>query len=131
MNKSCSTKVKTDNFTIFNGRYFINMFVMILHHKFTKLTLAFIAGLFTFVSTLTFTGYSQVRYTTGEERLNGLKQRKALEENSLLGKVKFRNIGPSLMGGRVVDLDVNPKDPTEFYLAYASGGLWHTTNNGL
>ena len=34
------------------------------------------------------------------------------------------------MSGRVVDLDVNPKDPTEFYVAYATGGLWHTTNNG-
>ena len=34
------------------------------------------------------------------------------------------------MSGRVVDLDVNPKDPTEFYVAYASGGLWYTNNNG-
>ena len=34
------------------------------------------------------------------------------------------------MSGRVVDLDVNPDDPTEFYVAYATGGLWHTTNNG-
>ncbi|MDE3254260.1 MAG: glycosyl hydrolase, partial [Bacteroidota bacterium] len=30
----------------------------------------------------------------------------------------------------VVDVDANPNDPTEFYVAYASGGLWHTTNNG-
>ncbi len=34
------------------------------------------------------------------------------------------------MSGRVVDLDVNPEDPTEFYVAYASGGLWLTKNNG-
>lgn len=34
------------------------------------------------------------------------------------------------MSGRVVDLDVNPVDPTEFYVAYATGGLWHTVNNG-
>ena len=34
------------------------------------------------------------------------------------------------MSGRVVDVDVNPNDPTEFYVAYATGGLWHTTNNG-
>ncbi len=25
---------------------------------------------------------------------------------------------------------MNPQDPTEFYVAYASGGLWHTQNNG-
>jgi len=30
----------------------------------------------------------------------------------------------------VVDIEVNPQDPTEFYVAYASGGLWHTQNNG-
>ena len=34
------------------------------------------------------------------------------------------------MSGRVADLDVNTVDPTEFYIAYASGGLWYTTNNG-
>jgi hypothetical protein len=30
----------------------------------------------------------------------------------------------------VVDVDVNPADPTEMLVAYASGGLWHTENNG-
>jgi hypothetical protein len=35
------------------------------------------------------------------------------------------------MSGRVVDIDVNPDDPTIFYVAYASGGLWKTTNNGI
>ena len=34
------------------------------------------------------------------------------------------------MSGRVSDLAVNPKDPSNFYVAYASGGLWETTNNG-
>lgn len=28
------------------------------------------------------------------------------------------------------DIDVNPNDPTEFYVGYASGGLWYTKNNG-
>ena len=34
------------------------------------------------------------------------------------------------MSGRVVDIAVNPDDPTHFYVAYASGGLWETKNNG-
>lgn len=34
------------------------------------------------------------------------------------------------MSGRVVDVDVCPDDPTHFYVAYASGGLWVTYNNG-
>src|SRR5690606_18903673 len=32
--------------------------------------------------------------------------------------------------GRISDLEVSPTDPTTFYAAYASGGLWKTTNNG-
>ena len=34
------------------------------------------------------------------------------------------------MSGRVVALEVNPQDPTQFYVAYASGGVWYTDNNG-
>jgi photosystem II stability/assembly factor-like uncharacterized protein len=49
---------------------------------------------------------------------------------SLLQNINFRNIGPTVMSGRVVDLDVNPKDPANFYVAYASGGLWETKNHG-
>jgi hypothetical protein len=35
------------------------------------------------------------------------------------------------MSGRVVDVAVNPENPTEFYVGYASGGLWYTNNNGM
>lgn len=73
---------------------------------------------------------AQVRPTPAAERWNSLSQRKEMDEKSLLKDVSFRNIGPSIMGGRVVDLEVNPADPAEFYLAYATGGLWHTLNNG-
>lgn len=73
---------------------------------------------------------AQVNPTTGAERLQVSEQRRKLESRSLLAEVPFRNIGPSIMSGRVVDIDANPQDPTEFYVAYATGGLWHTTNNG-
>ncbi|MBX9784891.1 MAG: hypothetical protein K2X48_16495 [Chitinophagaceae bacterium] len=73
---------------------------------------------------------AQIRPSTGEERQKGVAVRKELEQKSLLKDVKFRNIGPSIMSGRVVDIEANPQDPTEFYVAYASGGLWHTKNNG-
>ncbi|MDY7394467.1 glycosyl hydrolase [Aureibaculum sp. 2210JD6-5] len=49
---------------------------------------------------------------------------------SIVQNVPFTNIGPTVMSGRVVDFDVNPNQPTEFYVAYASGGLWYTNNNG-
>lgn len=51
-------------------------------------------------------------------------------QNSLVEKVPFTNIGPTVMSGRIVDFDVNPNNPTEFYAAYATGGLWYTNNNG-
>ena len=79
---------------------------------------------------LTFMSYGQVKPVSGEERIKSLEARKDLEKLSLVNGIKFRNIGPSIMSGRVVDLDANPEDPTEFYVAYASGGLWHTVNNG-
>jgi photosystem II stability/assembly factor-like uncharacterized protein len=44
---------------------------------------------------------------------------------------KLINIGPSIMSGRVTAIAVNPNKPTEFYVAYASGGLWFTANNGI
>ncbi|NNK27581.1 MAG: glycosyl hydrolase, partial [Flavobacteriaceae bacterium] len=61
---------------------------------------------------------------------DALKQKMAMHENSLVKNVPFTNIGPSIMSGRVVDIDANPEDPAEFYVGYASGGVWHTVNNG-
>jgi len=52
------------------------------------------------------------------------------QETSLVKNIPFTSIGPTIMSGRVVDLAVNPNNPNEFYAAYASGGLWHTKNNG-
>ena len=73
---------------------------------------------------------AQIKATSAQERLKTIDQRKQLLSRSTLNETGFRNIGPSIMSGRVVDIEVNPQDPTEFYVAYASGGLWHTQNNG-
>jgi photosystem II stability/assembly factor-like uncharacterized protein len=72
----------------------------------------------------------QVQPTPASERIKSLEQRQKLMANSLLGEIPFTNIGPAVMSGRVADIDVNPADPTHFLVAYASGGLWKTTNNG-
>lgn len=42
----------------------------------------------------------------------------------------FRAVGPSLTTGRVADLEVDPNDPSTWYLAVGSGGLWKTVNRG-
>jgi photosystem II stability/assembly factor-like uncharacterized protein len=44
--------------------------------------------------------------------------------------LRFREIGPATMAGRIDDLAVLESDPTVFYVATATGGLWKTTNNG-
>jgi photosystem II stability/assembly factor-like uncharacterized protein len=94
----------------------------------SKLLYSLLLPLFLLVTVLS---KAQPRVTPAAERLKGLQQRQALDARSVLNDIRFRNIGPTVMSGRVADLEVNPKDPTEFYVAYASGGLWHTTNNGL
>ncbi|NJB85112.1 photosystem II stability/assembly factor-like uncharacterized protein [Lewinella marina] len=68
--------------------------------------------------------------TPAAERQEGYEQRLTLQEGSPLGGLPFTNIGPSIMSGRVTDLAVDPQDPTHFYVAYASGGLWETHDNG-
>ncbi|MBB1283936.1 glycosyl hydrolase [Flavisolibacter sp. BT320] len=73
---------------------------------------------------------AQSKATPAEDRMKVTQQRAALEKASVLNSISFRNIGPTVMSGRVVDLDVNPDDPTEFFAAYASGGVWYTRNNG-
>jgi len=54
-----------------------------------------------------------------------------LNKNSIVQNIPFENIGPKVMSGRIVALEVNPNEPTEFYAAYASGGIWHTVDNGI
>lgn len=93
--------------------------------KLTQHTLFFTLLLVTFFTN------AQVKPTSATDRWKGLQQRQVLEKRSTINHVKFRNIGPSVMSGRVDDIEANPNDPTEFYVAYATGGLWHTTNNGL
>ncbi len=80
----------------------------------------------------TITNYAQTPPTiSGEKRLASFEQRKAQKEESIAGAIPFQPVGPTVFGGRIVDLAVNPEDPTIFYAAYASGGLWKTENNGM
>lgn len=53
----------------------------------------------------------------------------ALTEAMLRG-LKARSIGPAVMGGRVSDLALNPKNPYSFYAGISMSGVWKTENNG-
>ena len=47
-----------------------------------------------------------------------------------LGGLAFRSIGPAVTGGRIIDIEVNPRDYSEYYVASGHGSLWKTTNRG-
>ena len=74
--------------------------------------------------------FAQPKPSSAPDRLKSNQQKSLLLANSTVNNTSFQNIGPSVMSGRVVDIDVNPSEPTEFYVAYATGGVWHTINNG-
>ena len=48
----------------------------------------------------------------------------------MLDALLLREMGPTNMAGRIMDLAVYEKDPRIFYVATASGGLYKTTNGG-
>ena len=68
--------------------------------------------------------------TKSEVIQQSLEKKSQMMQSSLVKNVAFTNIGPTVMSGRVADVAVNPNNTTEFYVGYASGGLWYTNNNG-
>ncbi len=64
-----------------------------------------------------FSGYSQEN------------DKKDQDKDPLKG-LKWRSIGPAFMSGRVSDFAVNPDNHSEYYVSFAAGHIWKTTNNG-
>jgi photosystem II stability/assembly factor-like uncharacterized protein len=52
-----------------------------------------------------------------------------LNEKTISG-LKWRNIGPALMSGRIADIAVDPKDRNTWFVGVGSGGVWKTSNHG-
>lgn len=71
-----------------------------------------------------------VLYTFNIPVVNAQSQNTEALSKAVSG-LKLRAIGPALMGGRIADIAVNPKDRSEWYVAVGSGGVWKTTNNGI
>ncbi len=76
------------------------------------------------------TVFSQQPATSSTAVRQSIQLKQEMETSSLVRNVPLISIGPSVMSGRVVDIDVNPDNTSEFYVGYASGGLWYTKNNG-
>jgi photosystem II stability/assembly factor-like uncharacterized protein len=51
--------------------------------------------------------------------------------DELLSGMTLRNIGPAYMSGRIADIEIDRKDPSTWYVAVGSGGVWKTDNGGI
>ncbi|MGI8820337.1 MAG: WD40/YVTN/BNR-like repeat-containing protein [Chthoniobacterales bacterium] len=49
---------------------------------------------------------------------------------ALFKNLKARAIGPTVMGGRVSDIAIDPRNPGVFYAGLATGGVFKTSDNG-
>lgn len=49
---------------------------------------------------------------------------------SPFSELHFRDIGPGVTGGRIHDIQIDPKDPAVLYVGTAGGGIWKSTNKG-
>ena len=54
----------------------------------------------------------------------------AQNSTDLFSDLTFRNIGPSVAGGRIHDVEVVPNAPEVIFIASASGGIWKSSNIG-
>ncbi len=65
--------------------------------------------------------------------INLFAQKKDKKEDiiaSAIGGLSFRSIGPAFTSGRIADIEVNPDNTAEYYVAAACGHIWKTVNNG-
>ena len=87
----------------------------------------------TFASILALAGcpammHAQTWGTSSVSTRTGVAEERAdMAAASWTSGLKLRNVGPSVMGGRVVDLAVVADT---MYVAYATGGLWKSVNHG-
>ncbi|ELR69437.1 Glycosyl hydrolase, BNR repeat precursor [Fulvivirga imtechensis AK7] len=81
--------------------------------------------------TLSVLCYGQTETAGQPDIATSFAERKKLAGNSLVAGYKARNIGPVVQGGRIVDIAVNTSNTKEYYVAYASGGIFKTRNNGI
>ncbi|GMU42857.1 MAG: glycosyl hydrolase [Xanthomonadales bacterium] len=89
------------------------------------------ALIFAIAAALALPALAKSTRTPIEARWKAWEQHQQLERESPYAGLKWRSIGPTVQGGRIVDVEVSPADPYTFYVAYASGGIWKTSNNGV
>lgn len=52
-------------------------------------------------------------------------------DQAVIDGLRWRNVGPANMSGRIADVEGLPHPSKTFFVAAAAGGVWKTTNNGV
>ncbi|MFZ4619502.1 MAG: VPS10 domain-containing protein [Bacteroidota bacterium] len=60
----------------------------------------------------------------------GFAQKSDTLKSSTFAGMKFRSVGPAIIGGRIIAFAVNPDNRRTYYVGVASSGVWKTTNAG-
>ena len=54
-----------------------------------------------------------------------------INKSETYSALAFRSLGPAVTSGRVIDIAVNPRNKSEWYIAAAAGGVFKTQNAGV
>ena len=73
----------------------------------------------------------KVENTDPALRMKWVDQHLAMKAQTPFKDMKWRFIGPDIIGGRCVDIAVPKGSRNIFYIASAVGGLWKTENTGI
>ncbi|GMM69000.1 hypothetical protein MTsDn1_22950 [Alteromonas sp. MTD1] len=58
------------------------------------------------------------------------KEEEAIFSSATFKAMELRSIGPAYMSGRIADIAIDQNNPSTWYTAVGSGGVWKTTNAG-
>ena len=103
----------------------------ITRYEKSKLMNRILLFVFLFSGGQLFAQLTQPPFTPALERIKSFEKHQQHEAASIANTIEFRSVGPTVFSGRVSDLEVSPTDPSHFYVAYSSGGLFKTENNGM
>ncbi len=86
------------------------------------------------VAAMTLSAVALSGLAAGEERVPAVATQASSPPRTLasadLKELAWRSVGPANMGGRVADVCFAPGDSKCFFVGFATGGLWKTTNRG-
>ncbi|HYC30499.1 MAG TPA: hypothetical protein VEB42_16805, partial [Chitinophagaceae bacterium] len=68
--------------------------------------------------------------TSGKEKLSAFKKQQQLIRGTPYKNVQWRLVGPDNRSGRATDVEGINGDTSIIYAAFATGGLWKTTDGG-